>query len=109
MDRTGYATGTNAEAQINFSGRSGQSWSIAGIVWSSEGGTLSTDFQLDIFIVSTTTTDLAFSMDINSAGAGFILPAEPVKFPSGQNVIFTLAAGGAGVVGKLNILGHKLV
>jgi hypothetical protein len=105
-----YDLDTAAEAQITLSALSGQRWSIGGIAWSYEGGTLSTDAEILIWSVDTTgSSNTIFSVDVNDDGAGFIIPAEPFKFPSNTTIIFELASGGANVVGKLNILGAKAV
>lgn len=112
--RTGlYGTSTAAEVKISIDSDmydlSGRSVAIAGLVWSYEGGTLSTDAGLKIWVGTTGSSDQVFDLHINGDGAGFILPAEPVKFPHGKAVIFELVSGGTGVCGKLNIFGIKLV
>jgi len=111
-----YATGTNAEAKVTLAAAPGQRWSVGGVAWSYEGGTLSTNAELVIWAVSTAAStagapdsNIIFSIDINDDGAGFIIPAEPVKFPHNTAIIFALEAGGANVVGKITILGAKRV
>jgi hypothetical protein len=105
-----FVTATNAQANLTFAAPAGQRWSIGGVAWSYEGGTLSTDAELNIWAISTTgATNIIFSVDINDDGAGFIIPSEPIKFPHNTAIIFELVAGGTGVVGKLNILGAKRV
>ena len=101
---------TAAEAQVILTAVTGQRWSCGGNAWSYEGGTLSTDAELTIWGIDTTgSTNVIFSVDINDDGAGFIIPAEPFKFPHNMTIIFELASGGAAVVGKINVLGTKLL
>ena len=102
-----FATATAADATVTLAARTAQRWSIGGIAWSTEGGALSTDLELNVFLIDTSATNLIWSVDINDDGAGFIIPAEPLKFPAGHAVLFELTSGGAGVVGKVNILGAK--
>lgn len=104
-----YGLGTAAAVKITLAAREGQRWSIGGVAWSYEGGTLSTDAELNIWGISTASSNIIFSVDINDDGAGFIIPAEPFKFASNQAIVFELESGGTGVVGKLNILGAKAV
>ena len=115
--RTLVAVSTAAQAQVTLTAVAGQRWSIGGIAWSYEGGTLSTDAELNIWGGSTAAstaggapdTNLMFTVDVNDDGAGFIIPAEPIKFPANMTIIFELTSGGTAVVGKINVLGAKLV
>lgn len=70
--------------------------------WSYDaGGTLSTG-RLSVQSPSGT---YLFDIDITSNGAGFIpMSGSCLKGASGQDLIITLAAGGSGVVGKLNAI-----
>ncbi len=50
-----------------------------------------------------------FSMDITTAGAGFI-PIDDDKIgDAGVALTITLAAGGADVTGKVNVLSHRTI
>ena len=104
-----YAADTAAQATVTLAAQAGQRWSIGGIAWSYEGGALSTDAELNVWLIDTTTSNLIWSWDINDDGAGFIIPAEPLKFPANRAVLFELVSGGTSVVGKINILGAKAV
>ena len=104
-----FATATAAQAVITLAAQTGQRWSIGGIAWSYEGGTLSTDAELNVWLIDTSSSNLIWSIDINDDGAGFFIPSEPVKFPANHAVLFELVSGGAAVVGKINILGTKAV
>lgn len=91
-------------------------WSIGGIAWSYEGGTLSTAAALEIFATRSDTastdvgaSDQVFKVHINDDGAGFITPAEPFKFPPAHAVRIVLRSAGATVDSNLNVLGAKLV
>jgi hypothetical protein len=50
-----------------------------------------------------------FDVDITAGGVGYIHWPVPEYAANGQQIVVTLAAGGAGVVGKLNLLGHKVL
>ncbi len=78
MDSTCYTVSTAADANITLAAFSGQRWSIGGVAWSYEGGTLYTDAAL---IISRTDTTGAIFLDvhINDDGAGFVIPAETIK------------------------------
>lgn len=77
---------------------------VQGIVWSYSGGT-PTGGNLKIENGSGVTV---FSLDITSAGAGFIPFPLPKKGSGATALIITLAAGGSGVSGKVNVLYHSL-
>lgn len=47
-----------------------------------------------------------FSMDITSRGAGFIPLDVPLRGSPNTALVVTLAAGGAGISGKVNVLAH---
>ena len=47
-----------------------------------------------------------FSVPVTSGGVGPISFNPPLKFPSGEAVVCTLAAGGSGVSGRLNVNAH---
>jgi len=91
-------------------------WSIGGLAWSYDGAALSTAAGLNINCPATDTAaandtsgSLVFSLDINDDGAGFITPAEPIKFPPGRAVVFTLKFAGGDVERKISVLGAKRV
>lgn len=47
-----------------------------------------------------------YSLIITSKGAGPLSFNPPLKFPVGEAVVVTLAAGGSSVSGRLNVLAH---
>ena len=102
-----YDADTAADALITLAARTGQRWSIGGLAWSYEGGALSTNAGINVFLIDTSSSNLIWSWDINDDGAGFIIPSEPLKFPHNRAVLFEMISGGTSVVCKLNILGAK--
>jgi hypothetical protein len=48
-----------------------------------------------------------FSVDVTSKGPGFFLFPEPLRGAANTALIVTLAAGGSGVSGKVNVLGKR--
>jgi hypothetical protein len=73
---------------------------ISGIAWSYNAAPTAGR----LFIVMNGST--VFDIDITAAGPGFIPFDPPKRFGVGDAVSVTLAAGGAGVVGTCNVLGH---
>jgi hypothetical protein len=100
-DSTDVATATNAAAAITYGAAgAGARHAISGLCWSysgppTGGGLIVTDGGTTVFTI-----------DITSAGAGFI-PFDPFKlFAVNTDVVVTLAAGGSGVVGKVSVPCH---
>jgi len=81
----------------------GSAWIMGGLAWSYDdnptGGNLS--------ITNGGTT--AFSIDITRGGAGIIVYQQPQRADDGAEVVVTLAAGGAGITGKVNVLGARVI
>jgi hypothetical protein len=94
------ATNTNAVITLAAPG-AGKVNVISGVAWSYSG--VPTGGRLKIEDVSGT---IVFDIDIVSGGPGFI-PFTPPKKNAAANtaMIITLYAGGAGIQGKLNVLG----
>lgn len=100
--RTISAQGVNVNVQIVLPVGRSQHILCNGIMWSYRGdpgnnGRLTVDgggFGIDI--------------DIPTEGAGFIPFTMPVMANTAAAVTITLYAGGAAVVGKLNLLGHSM-
>lgn len=74
---------------------------LSGIAWSYSG--TPTGGNLKIEDGSGTTI---FSMDITAAGAGYVPFTPPKRGSANTALIVTLAAGGAGITGKVSVLGH---
>lgn len=91
-----YVTATNAAAVLTYAAAgSGVSHVIGGLVFSYSG--TPTGGSLTITDGGTT----VFSVDITASGPGPIVFPRPMKFAANSAVVVTLAAGGSGVVGKL--------
>ena len=73
---------------------------ITGIAWSYDAAP--TGGRLSIIMNGST----VFDVDITAAGPGFIPFDPPKRFGVGDAVSVTLAAGGVGITGKCNVLGH---
>jgi len=74
---------------------------IDGIAWSydaapTNGGLTITDGGSTVFQVAVT-----------AAGPGFFLFPRPLKSAANSAMVVTLAAGGSGVTGKINVLGAR--
>ena len=105
---TAISSATNVVTNITLAAPANQRWSIGGVAWSYDG-TVTTTAGLNIWQTDTTATNILFQIDISANGMGSFRPAEPFKFPVDVAIVFELNAGGAGVTGKLNILGAKRV
>jgi hypothetical protein len=93
---------SNTAAVVTYAaGATGVQHVISGVAWSYSGGT-PTGGNLLIQDGSTT----VFSMDITAQGAGFIQFAPAKKGTAATSMTITLAAGGAGVTGKVSVLAH---
>lgn len=94
----------NTAAVITYAAVAGQKHVIGGVAWSYNGAP--TAGNLKIEDVAGT---VVFSVDITSAGPGFIPFPQPLRQAAVNTaLIITLSAGGAAVTGKVNALSHWL-
>lgn len=95
-----HAPASNTAAVVTYPAVSGQAYKFSnGVAWSYDASP--TGGLLTITVGGST----VFSMSITSAGAGFIPFNDPLWSGKNEAVVFTLAAGGSGVTGKLSVLG----
>lgn len=93
----------NTAAVVTYAGSAGVKHVITGVWWSYSGG-IPTGGNLMVEDVSGTTV---FVTDITEEGAGFCIFPKPKKAALVNTaMIITLAAGGAGVTGKVSVLSH---
>lgn len=97
-----YATGSNAAAVVTVAAVAAKCHAVSGVAWSYSGSP--TSGSLTIENGSGTTV---FSLDITAAGPGSVLFGKPMRGAANTALIVTLAAGGSGVVGKVNLLGYE--
>jgi hypothetical protein len=91
------APAANTAAVVTFASVEGRSHVIWAIEWSYSAGPTGG---------SVTITDggvVMLQLDITAGGPGSILFEPPKKAYRGNAVVVTLAAGGAGISGKLNV------
>lgn len=93
-----HAPAANTIASISLVGAAGVRHCITGLAWSYSGAP--TNGNLKIEAGATT----YFSIDIVAAGPGIITFPVAKKFADNTSVVISLAAGGAGITGKVNIL-----
>lgn len=93
----------NAAAEVTFAAVAGSRNQFEFIAWSYDddptGGNLT---------VHNGAGATYFDIDITSGGPGFI-PFTPEMSPIGAALYITLTAGGAGISGKVNVMGHRVV
>lgn len=93
----------NTAAVVTYAASAGVKHVITGVDWSYHGG-IPTDGNLLIEDVSGTTV---YSTDIHEEGPGDVIFPKPKKAAAVNTaMIITLAAGGAGVTGKVSVLNH---
>lgn len=98
-----HAPAANTAAVVTYAGSAGVKHVITGIAWSYYGG-IPTNGNLIIEDVSGTTV---FNVDIHEEGPGAYYFHKPKKGAAVNTaMIITLAAGGAGITGKVSILSH---
>jgi len=98
-----HAPAVNTAAIVTYSATANVKHCITGITWSYIGG-IPTGGNLKVEDVSGT---IVFTMDIDEGGPGVIIFPKPKKAAAVNTaMIITLAAGGAGITGKVNILNH---
>ena len=94
----------NAEARITLPAEVGKRHIVSGLAWSYDSQL--SDGRLHIYI-NNDANMVVFDIDIISSGPGFIPFTK--QFDTGLQVDIVLQAGGAGVVGKLNVLNYMKV
>jgi len=98
-----HAPAVNTAAVVTYAQSANVKHVITGIAWSYAGG-IPSGGNLKVEDVSGTTV---FTMDITDKGAGFIMFPKPKKSAAVNTaMIITLAAGGAGVTGKVSVANH---
>jgi hypothetical protein len=90
----------NAAATVTYNAIVGLSHVLSGVAWSYSGSPTGGNLQI------TDGGTVVFELDITSAGPGFVPFSPPKRFAVDSQVVITLAAGGSGVSGKVNALGH---
>ena len=96
-----HAPSSNTAAVLTYSAVSDRRHALTGVAWSYSAAP--TGGNLKIEDGSGTTV---FSVDVTAAGPGFIPFDPPLAGRANTALIVTLAAGGSGVSGKVNALGH---
>lgn len=101
-----HAPAANTAAVVTYAaGAAGVHHVISGVAWS-YAGAAPTGGNLKIEDGSGTTV---FSIDITAEGPGFFTFPVPKAGSAATAMIVTLAAGGAGVTGKVSVLNHWTV
>ena len=100
-----HAPAVNTAAVVTYAAVKDFKHVITGISWSYAGGT-PVGGNLKVEDVSGT---IVWQIDIDQSGpGGFTFPQPKKSAAANTAMIITLAAGGAGVTGKLNIDNHRL-
>lgn len=94
-----YGTATNGIVTLTFAGVASYGWCIAGIAWSYSGTPTGGNITI------TDGGNTVFSVDVTTGGPGFVSFNPAMEATIGNTLVVTLAAGGAAIVGKLNLLG----
>lgn len=97
------APASNTAAVVTYAaGGTGVQHIISGLAWSYSGAPTGGNLKIE-----DGSGKVVFSIDITSAGAGFIpFPTLMKQGSANTALIITLAAGGSGVTGKLSVLAH---
>jgi len=95
-----HAPAANTAAVVTYTGAAGSSHVIAGIAWSYDGAPTGGNLLVE------DDSDTVLSLDVTAAGPGFIPFSVPKRATAGNDLVVTLAAGGAGVTGKVSVLAH---
>lgn len=91
-------------AVVTYAAIAGLRHVITGVGWSYSGGIPGVGANLNI---QDGAGNVVFSWDITESGPGFVLFPPALKQSAvNTSLIITLTSGGAGVTGKLCILGH---
>lgn len=90
---------TNASATLTLTGVTGYGWCISGIAWSYSAAPTGGNIQI------TDGGNVVFNLDITAVGPNYIPFNPALEATVGNTLVATLAAGGVGIVGKLNFLG----
>lgn len=96
-----HAPASNTAAVITYAANEKNAHVIDGIVWSYSGDPTGGNLK-----VENGSGTVVFNMDITAGGAGFIPFARPKKGSLNTAMIITLAAGGAGISGKVSVPSH---
>ena len=92
----------NTAAVVTYLAAVGMRHAITGVAWSYAGG-IPTGGRLTITDVAATVLDI----DISEEGAGLLLFPKPKRSAAVTTaMVVTLAAGGAAITGKVNVLNH---
>ena len=97
------APGANTIATVTFGAVAGQRNQFEFVAWS-----YNDDPTNGRLYVHNGAGVIYFDIDITSGGPGFI-PFTPEMSAVGAALYVSLAAGGAGISGKVNVMGHRLV
>lgn len=97
------APAANTAAQVTFAAAANQRNQFEFIAWSYNGTPTGGNLT-----VHNGAGAVYFNIDITAGGPGFI-PFTPEMSAVGSALYVTLTAGGAGVSGKVNVMGHRLV
>lgn len=95
------APAANAAAQVTFAAVAGSRHLFEFIAWSYD------DTPTGNLTVHDGAGNTFFNIDITASGPGFI-PFTPEMTAVGAALYVTLTAGGAGISGKVNVMGHRL-
>jgi hypothetical protein len=94
----------NAPAVVSYGGQALTRHEIAGVAWSYSAGPTNGNLQ-----ILDDAGGLVLSLDITAAGPSSILFDPPLTGSPGKRMIITLAAGGGTTLGKLSVIGHRIV
>lgn len=96
-----HAPAANTAATVSYSAAGGGiSHVIGGVAWSYNAVPTSGNLKIEDGVGTT-----VFTADITNSGPGVIPFAPPLKGAANTAMVVTLAAGGASVTGKVNVLG----
>jgi hypothetical protein len=94
------ANATNAAATVTYAAAGAGKYNvITGVAWSYSAAPTGGNLQI------ADGANVLLNIDITAAGPGFFMFPTPKKGSNNTALTLTLAAGGAGVVGRLSVLG----
>lgn len=95
-----HAPAANTAAVVTYGAVTGRAHVVSGVSYSYSAAPTGGNLQVK------DGSDVILDLDISAAGEGAIYFDPPKKNTAGNAMSATLAAGGAGISGKVSVLGH---